>query len=89
MTPWLFLAATVLAGAAAYGAGWPAWRDYRARETRDLNADRYMAWRGRAPRGQQRSMREGPTMAERRRLALAALLVAVALLCLIGFLVTS
>ncbi len=89
MTPWLFLVATLVAGVAAYGIGWPALRDYRARDARDLNAERYMAWRGRAPRGQQRSMREGPTMAERRRMVLAALLAAVALACLIGFLVTS
>ncbi len=89
MTPLLFLLGTVVAGAGAYGAGWPAWRDYRAREARDLNAERYLAWRGRAPRGPQRSLREGPTMGERRRLALAVVLGVVALVCLIGFLVTT
>lgn len=86
---WLFLAVALVAGVAAYGAGWPAWRDYRAREARDLNAERYLAWRGRAPRGQQGSMREGPTMAERRRLLVAAVLAAIAVACLIGFFVTS
>lgn len=86
---WLFLIAMAVAGVAAYGAGWPAWRDYRAREARDLNAERYLAWRGRAPRGQHRSMREGPTMDERRRLVLAAALAVVAVVCLIGFFVTT
>jgi hypothetical protein len=89
VTAWLFLAATAVAGVAACAAGWPAWRDYRAREARDLNAERYLAWRGRAPRGQQRSMREGPTMDERRRLVFAAALAVVAVVCLIGFFVTT
>ncbi len=89
MTPWLFLAAMVIAGAAAYAIGWPAWRGYRAREARDLNAERYMAWRGRAPRGSQPSLREGPTLAERRRLYLAAALAIAAVVCLVGFLATS
>ncbi len=89
MTPWLFLVATGIAGAAAYATGWPAWRGYRSRDARDLNAERYLAWRGRAPRGSQPSLREGPTRAERRRLYLAAALAIVALVCLIGFLATS
>ncbi len=89
MTPWFFLAGTVVAGLAAYGTGWPAWRGYRTREARDLNAERYLAWRGRAPRGSQPSLREGPTMAERRRLYVATGLALVAMICLVGFLVTS
>ncbi len=89
MIPWLLLAGTILSGVAAYATGWPAWRGYRNRDARDLNAERYLAWRGRAPRGQQPSLREGPTMAERRRLYAAALLALVALACLIGFFATS
>jgi hypothetical protein len=89
VSPWLFLVAALAAGVAAYGTGWPAWRGYRTRDARDLNAERYLAWRGRAPRGAQRSLSEGPTMAERRRLYLATGLAVVAVICLVGFLVTS
>lgn len=82
--PWLFLTSAVVAGVAAYLVGWPAWTGYRRREARDLNAERYLAWRGRAnePR---RSVREGPTGEERRKLVIAAVLAAVALASLIGF----
>ncbi len=89
MTAWLFLLGAALAAVAAYRVGWPAWRGYQAREARDLNAERYLAWRGRAPRGSQASMREGPTMAERRRLVMAGVLAAASLVCLIGFFITS
>ncbi len=89
MTPWLFLAGTLLGGLAAYGTGWPAWRGYRAREARDLNAERYEAWRGRAPRGPRPSLSEGPTVAERRRLYLAAAFAVASVFCLVGFLITT
>jgi hypothetical protein len=81
----LWLAGTVIAGTAAVAVGWPAWRDYRSREARDLNAERYLAWRGRAPRAGTRSMSEGLTLAERRRLYVAAALGALAVACLVVF----
>jgi hypothetical protein len=83
--PWLFLLGAVLAGAGAYLVGWPAWTSYRRREARDLNAERYLAWRGRASPPGSLSMREGMTGAERRNLWLAAALAVAALACVIGF----
>jgi hypothetical protein len=82
--PWILLLGAVLAAAVAYRVGWPAWTSYRQRESRDLNAERYAAWRGRGndPR---LSAREGMTGEERRNLWLATALVAVSVACLIGF----
>jgi hypothetical protein len=86
--PWILLLGAVMAGAGAYLIGWPAWTSYRQRESRDLNAERYAAWRGRAnePR---LSAREGMTGEERRNLWLAAALVLVCVACLIGFFAIS
>lgn len=85
----VWLAGAVVAAAAAVAVGWPAWRDYRTRLARDLNAERYLAWRGRAPRGGTGSMSEGFTLAERRRLYLAAAFGIVAILCLAVFFAVS
>jgi drug/metabolite transporter (DMT)-like permease len=87
--PWLLLLGAVLAAAGAYLVGWPAWTSFRQREARDLNAERYLAWRGRASSPSSRSTREGMTRAERRGLWLAAALAAVALVCLAGFFATT
>jgi hypothetical protein len=87
--PWILLLGAVLAGVGAYLVGWPAWTGYRQRDARDLNAERYLAWRGRASSPSSGSMREGTTGAERRSLLLAAALAAAALACLIGFFATS
>lgn len=81
MSSWPWLLGSALAGAASYLVGWRAWRDSRARQARDLNADRYLAWRGRAGR----PTPAGLTRAERQRLVVAALLALVALFCLVGF----
>ncbi len=81
MSSWAWLAGAALAGTASYLAGWRTWRESRARQARDLNAERYLAWRGRAGRPAQ----AGLTQAERRRLVIAALLALVALFCLVGF----
>jgi len=78
--PWLLGAA--IAGAGSYLAGWPAWRASRDRSARDLNAERYLAWRGRADR---RPVATGRTRRERQRLVIAALLALVAAFCLVGF----
>jgi hypothetical protein len=83
--PWLFLLGAVVSAAAAYRVGWPAWTSYRQREARDLNAERYLAWRGRAAPPDSASLREGLTAAERRSLILAAVLAAAALGWLVAF----
>jgi hypothetical protein len=85
---WLWLIGTLGFGGAAYLVGWPTWTGYRNREARDLNAERYLAWRGRADRGAP-SVQEGMTGEERRRLWMAAALAAAALVCLGGFFVSS
>lgn len=81
MSSWAWLAGVALAGAGSYLAGWRTWRESRARQARDLNAERYLAWRGRAGR----STQVGLTQAELRRLVAAALLALVALFCLVGY----
>ena len=84
---WLVVA--VVAGVVAYLVGWPSWRSYRARETRDLNAERYRAWRGTAGRPGTARTREGMTAEERRRIYAGAALGVVAIAALIGFFVTG
>jgi hypothetical protein len=84
---WLLLA--VAAGVAAGFIGLPAWRSYRSREQRDLNAERYRAWRGHGGRGAGPSMREGMTADERRRVAAGAGLAALAAIALVAFFLTS
>ena len=85
---WLWLIGTLGFGGAAYLVGWPAWSGYQAREARDLNAERYLAWRGRADRNAP-STREGMTGEERRRLWMAAGLAVAAVVCLALFFATS
>jgi hypothetical protein len=88
VNPLVWLAGALVAAAAAYLVAWPAWRSYRGREARDLNAERYLAWRGRAPRGSAR-MSEGMTGDERRRLWLGGLLGVAAVALLIAFFASS
>ncbi len=89
MTPLLPLLGTVLAAIGAYLVGWPAWQGYRARDRRDANVDRYLAWRGRADRGPARPLSEGMTGEERRRLWIAAALGLAGLFCLAAFFAAS
>lgn len=89
MPPLAWLALAIGAGAAAYLVGWPAWQGYRARETRDLNAERYLQWRGRADRRSTTSTREGMTNEERRRIYAGAALAVLASVSLVAFFVTS
>lgn len=84
---WLVIA--IVAAAGAYLVGWPAWRSYRSRESRDLNTERYLQWRGRASRPSSGSTREGMTGEERRRVYVAAALAALAIVALIAFFATS
>jgi hypothetical protein len=85
---WLFLLAAAVCGAGAYAVGWPVWTTYRQRAARDANAERYLAWRGRAasPDG---APRPGPTTAERRRFWLAGLLAGATFALLIAFFVAT
>jgi len=89
VTPILWLVVAGAAGIGAYLVGWPAWQGYRSRDRRDANVDRYLAWRGRADRTAPRSVSEGMTGEERRRLTIAAGLAAASVLCLVVFFMAS
>jgi hypothetical protein len=82
MSTWAWLIGAVIAGAGAYLVGWPTWTAFAARRRRDLNAERYLAWRGRAG---QRPPDPRLTSAEQTRLAVAGALALLALFCLVGF----
>ena len=89
MSPLIWLLIAIAAAVAAYLVGWPAWQGYRSREARDTNSERYLAWRGRAVRGQPPSAREGMTGEERRRIYGGALLGVIGVVGLIAFFATS
>jgi hypothetical protein len=89
MSPLVWLLVAAMAGGASYVVAWPAWQSYRSRESRDLNAERYLAWRGRAVRGHAPRVREGMTGEERRRAYVGAALGVVGVLALVAFFVTS
>jgi hypothetical protein len=84
---WLLVA--IVAAVAAYLVGWPAWQAYRSREARDLNAERYLAWRGRAVRGQPARVGEGMTGEERRRIYAGVALGVLAVVALVAFFLAS
>jgi hypothetical protein len=88
MTPLIWLAVAALAAVAAYAVGWPAWRSSRGREARDLNAERYRAWRGEAVRGRT-AAREGMTGEERRRIYAGVALAVLAAVALVAFFLAS
>lgn len=88
MSPVVWLALAIVAGVGAYLVGWPAWTGYCSRDRRDSNTERYLAWRGRAVRGQQ-STREGMTGEERRRIFIGAALAIGAVVALFAFFATS
>jgi hypothetical protein len=85
----IWLVVALVAGAAGYLLARPAWQSYRSRDARDLNAERYLAWRGRAVRGQPAPVREGMTGEERRRVYAGAALGLIGLLALLAFFLTS
>ena len=89
MPPIGWLALAIGAAVAAYLVAWPAWIGYRSREARDLNADRYLAWRGRAGRRPSASTREGMTGEERRRIYGGVGLAALSLVGFVAFFATS
>jgi hypothetical protein len=82
MSAWLWLLIAAVAAMGAYVIGWPAWTGFSARRRRDLNAERYLAWRGRAG---ERPPDPALTSLERARLAIAAALGLVAVFALVGF----
>ena len=82
MSGWLWLLAAAVAGSGAYLVGWPTWSGFMARRRRDLNTERYLAWRGRAGQRPPDPTLSGP---ERARLGLAGVLALVAVFCLVGF----
>ena len=85
MPPIAWLAVALVAAVAAYLIGWPAWLGYRSRESRDLNAERYLQWRGRADRSPRASTREGMTTEERRRIYAGAALGVGSVIALLAF----
>jgi uncharacterized protein YbaA (DUF1428 family) len=85
--PLAWLVVAIAAAVAAYAVALPAWQAYRAREARDTNTERYLAWRGRSPRGA--SVREGMTREERRRIYGGAALGVLAVVALVAFFATS
>jgi len=76
------MASGAAAGAGAYLVGWPTWSGFAARRRRDLNAERYLTWRGRAG---ERPPEPRLTTAERARLAVAGVLALAAVFCIVGF----
>ena len=89
MPPLAWLIVALMSGAAAIGFARPAWRSYRARESRDLNTERYRAWRGHSVRGQPAATHEGMTLEERRRIYGAVALAVIALIALVAFFLTT
>ncbi len=89
MAALLWLVGAILVGVGAYLVGWPAWTGYRSRESRDLNAERYLAWRGRAVRGQPARVSEGMTGEERRHVYAGAALGVLAIVALVAFFLAS
>ena len=85
----LWLAAFVVAGSAAVGVGWPAYRNQRARRERLLNEQRYLAWRGRAREAAGSPLDAYQESQDRRRLTVAGALGAAALICLVAFFVAT
>lgn len=84
-----WLSVAIVFGAAAIGFAVPAWRSYRARESRDLNTERYRAWRGHSVRGQPAPTREGMTAWERRRIYGAMAFAGIAFIALVAFFLTT
>ena len=83
MPPLVWLAIAAVAGVGAWAVGWPAWRQYRAREASESNTERYLAWRGRAPSGDR--PKEGMTGEERRRIYVGVALAIAAVVALLAF----
>ena len=79
---WIWLVVATAAGIGAYLLGWPTWSTCVARRRRDLNTERYLAWRGRAG---ERPADPRLSDAERRRLLVACGLALAAVFSVVGF----
>ena len=86
MTTALLIVA-VVTGAVAVAVGFPAWRSWQARVAVNRNAERYLAWRGRADRSAPDG--ERMTSGERQRIGAGIALAVVAIGCLIIGLTTG
>lgn len=82
MSGWIWLAGALVAGVGGYLVGMPAWTSWQARRGRDRNAERYLAWRGRADR---RPADDRPSDSERSRISIGVALGVVAVFCLVAF----
>jgi len=80
----VFLILALAAAAVAAFFGWPVWRSYQDRQERDLNAERYLAWRGRASR--QATQAPSLSTSERRQLVIAAVFAIAAVAFVVLFL---
>ena len=88
----LWLLGFLVLAAAAAAIGWPAYRSRQARQVRDLNTERYLAWRGRSRAGGATGRSASDDVAasrERRQLTVAVVLGVVALICLAAFFATG
>lgn len=83
MPPLTWLVVALIAAVAAYAVAWPVWQESSDRRARDTNTERYLRWRGRAPREPMPSAGFGP--GERRRLAIGGALGVVAVAALVAF----
>lgn len=82
MSAWIWLVIAAPAAVGGYLVGWPTWTGFAARRHRDLNTERYLAWRGRAG---ERPQEPSLTSRERARLAVAAALALVAVFAIVGY----
>ena len=82
MSAWVWLLFAAVAAIGAYFLGWPTWTGFTARRHRDLNTERYLAWRGRAG---ERPPDPTLTSRERARLLVAAALALAAVFALVGY----
>lgn len=87
MPPLAWLIGALVAAVAAYAVTWPVWQESRERDARDTNTERYLRWRGRAPR--EPASRERWSPDERRRLIVGGVLAVVSVAALIGFFASS
>jgi hypothetical protein len=82
VSPAILVAVALVAGAASLVIGLPAWRTWRERVAAEKNAERYLAWRGRAESGAPAGS-AAMTSGERWRIVAGAVLALVAVACLV------
>jgi hypothetical protein len=85
MSAWVWLVVAAVTAAGAMVVGRPAWTGFAARRNRDLNTERYLAWRGRAG---ERPPDPTLTRGERAQLFVAGVLALLAIFALVAYLTT-